>query len=73
MTYHEMLAVSNLQRYLSGSRPFNFELIVSHEFNKAETDRDEKKVTDIMTYVKSKGNPFNIHEKTEPKLHNILT
>ena len=52
--------IPNLQRYLSGSRPYNFELIVSHKFNKAEADGDEKKVTDIMTYVKSKDNPFNI-------------
>lgn len=73
MIYHEMLAVSNLHRNVSGSRPFNFELIVSHEFNKAETDADEMKIKDILTYVQSHENPFTVEERKEKKLHNILT
>ena len=71
MIYHEMLAVSNLHREVSGSKPGGQEL--SHEFTTADTDADEKKVQAMTSFIEGNENPFRVLPTGEAKLHNILT
>ena len=73
MIYHEMIAVSSLHRELSGSKPYYNELTVNHEFSDSETKARETNVRDIMEYIELHENPFQITEKTEKQLHNIIS
>ena len=73
LIYHEMLAVTNLQRELASARPFVHDLTVHHEFSKSETTAREKNVKDMMDYIELYENPFKVSHKTEPRLHNIVT
>jgi hypothetical protein len=73
MIYHEMLALSNLHREISGVLTQTSESVVSHEFNKAETDASERKIDEIVTYIKSHDNPTHLSPGPQQKLHNILT
>ena len=68
-----MLAVSNLSRTISGIKLKHGELAVSHEFTKAETDRQECNITNMIKYVLSLENPTCVSSNTERRLHNILT
>ena len=70
---HEMLAVSNLSRTISGIKLKHGELAVSHEFTKAETDRQKCNITNMIKYVLSIENPRYVSNNTERRLHNILT
>ena len=71
--YHEMLVISSLHRTVSAANLSHSKVTVSHEFNTSETISNEKKVTDMITYIESHKNPFCLSSITEPKLHNILT
>ena len=73
LIYHEMLAVSNLSRTISGIKLKHGELAVSHEFTKAETDRQECNITNTIKYVLSIEIPTCVSSNTERRLHNILT
>ena len=71
MIYHEMIAVSSLNRELSGSKPFYHELTVNHEFSDAESKTREGNVRDMMEYIEVYEKPFQITDRTEKHLHNI--
>ena len=71
--YHKMLAVNSLHRIVSADNLSHSEVTVSHEFNTSETISNEKKVTDMISYIESHENPFCLSSITEPKLHSILT
>ena len=71
--YHEMLAVSNLHKYLSGLNLTHDEFSFNHEFNSAYTNTTERKIEDMIHYVQSHENPIHISSSTNPKLHHILT
>ena len=73
LIYHEMIPVSSLNRELSGSKPSYHELTVNHEFSDAETKDRETNVRDMMEYIELYKNPFQITEKTEKQLHNIIS
>jgi hypothetical protein len=73
LIYHEMLAVDNTFRQLSGVKVCHSELAVNHEFRKAETDATESKVGDIISYIVCHENPAHVSDATEHNLHNILT
>ena len=68
-----MLAVSSLHRIVSAASLSHGEVTVNHEFNTSETISNEKKVTDMITYIESHENPSCLSSITEPKFHNILT
>ena len=68
-----MLAVSNLSRTISGIKLKHGELAGSHEFTKAETDRQECNITNMIKYVLSIENPTCVSGNTGRRLHNILT
>ena len=72
MVYHEMLAISNLHRHLTGINSKAYELSVNHEFSKPQTASDEKHIQAIITFIESNENPFQA-SNSEEKLHNILT
>lgn len=72
--YHEMLAVINLQRQVSGVVTPSTELIVNHEFNLSATRSSEVLIQDMIEYVKEHDNPMTLPgEGDKEKLHNILT
>ena len=73
LIYHEMLAVSNLSRTINGIALKRGELAVSHEFTKAETDRQECNITNMIKYVLSIESPTCVSNNTERRLHYILT
>lgn len=72
LIYHEMLAVSNLQREISGVNLTTYEITVNHEFNKSDTAAGEKNVQAILAFIEGKENPFQV-PAAEEKLHNIIT
>ncbi len=47
LIYHEMLAVSNLYRELSGVKMAYYELDLDHEFSPAETEANEERLTEM--------------------------
>ena len=73
LIYHEMLAVSSLSRTISGIKLKHGELAVSNEFTKAETDRQECNITNMIKYVLSIENATCVSNNTERRLHNIFT
>ena len=73
LIYHRMLAISNQSRTISGIKLKHGELAVRHEFTKAETDRQECNITNMIKYVLSIENPTCVSSNTEHRLHNILT
>ena len=73
LIYHEMIAVSNLHRELSGSRPFYHVLTVNHEFSDAETKARESNIRDMIEYIELYENSFQITEGTEKHLHKIIS
>lgn len=72
MVYHEMLAISNLHRHLTGINSKAYELSVNHEFSKPQTASEEKLIQAIITFIESNENPF-LASNSEDQLHNILT
>ena len=56
--YHEMLAVVNLQRKVSGVITPSTELLVNHEFNLSATRSSETLIPDMIRYVKEHENPI---------------
>lgn len=73
LIYHEMLAVANSFREISGVRTVHSELKVQHGFNPSETSAKEKMIDDMVTYIESFKNPFHVLQESEKKLCNILT
>ena len=71
--YHEMLAVSNLYRCITGVKANYSELTVNHEFRQSETDSTEDKLSQMISFIQSCENPFHASDPMEFKLHNILT
>ena len=69
LIYHEMLAISNLFRELSG---INSSLSEEHVISKAEIATGEGKVQAIIATIERNENPFELHPE-QVKLHNILT
>ena len=69
--YHEMLAISNFFRELSGVRT-QYQQAVSNSFSKCETEFGERNIQAILTIIENNENPFR-KDITEPKLHNIMT
>ena len=70
--YHEMLAVRNLHRELSGVKSRNSEFYVNHEFNISETKATEQKMSSMIRYIKTMENPMDVGPETDHKHHNIL-
>ena len=71
LIHHEMLAVSNLSKELSGQR-HTYELAFHHEFTASETQKTELNVQAIMSTITAHGNPF-VLPCVQPLLHNIMT
>ena len=71
LVYHEMLGVTNLARELSGSQLDHRELALHHDDSRADIERVERNVQNMMEYIESKENPFSM--SSEQRLHNILT
>ena len=71
MIYHEMPAVVNLYRDISGIVTHNTELLVNAEFSFPATKALNAMVTDMIIYVKANENPATCG--SNQKLHNILT
>ena len=71
--HHEMLAVSNLHRLVSGISTVHDESDVSHEFSANQTSANEEKIKDMITFIVSNENPMDVTNVVESKLHNILT
>lgn len=72
--YHELLAISNVYRDISGVNTSNSELSLHHEFNNSETQKNEDSVRAMVAYVASYANPFMMQDTEGGKtLHNILT
>ena len=73
LIYHEMLAVSNMYRELSGVQLCHSELALSHEFTISEITNTELHIGDMITYILKHENPAVVSSLTVGKLHNILT
>ena len=74
LTYHELLAVGNAFRQVSGVKATNTELNVSNRFSASQTATNENSVTAMIHYVEKFENPFHVTDDPEArKLHNILT
>jgi len=69
LDYHEMLAITNLQRELAGIGCSSNELEVNRTFSKAGTEFEESNVEAILNVIERNENPFQIPPK-EKKLHN---
>ena len=69
LTYHEILAISNLHRELSG---VSSSLSEEHAISKAEIASGEQKVQAIIATIEKNENPFKLVPE-QVKLHNILT
>ncbi|KAK7085413.1 hypothetical protein SK128_014519 [Halocaridina rubra] len=69
--YHEMLAISNLSRVLSGVR-MQYQQDVNNFFSKCETEFGERNIQAILTVMEKKECPF-MKDATQPNLHNIMT
>lgn len=72
LIYHEMLAVTNLYRELSGANMTSYDLDVNRAFNTPTTENDERNIQSILIVIERTENPFSV-PTPEPKLHNILT
>ena len=61
--YHEMLAVNNLHKYLSGVNLTCDKFSFNHEFNLTYTNTTERKLENMLNYVLSheKSNPYFSH------------
>lgn len=68
---HDMLAISNLFRELSGVST-QYQQDVNNSFSKCETEFGEMNIQAILTVMGNKENPFR-KDATQPKLHNIMT
>lgn len=68
---HEMLAICNVQRELSGFKTNSYDIAVNHEFSHSETVVRERNVQAILTFMGTLENPFA--SAVEPNLHNIIT
>ena len=71
LIYHELLAVFNYHREISGVKASHYELTTHCECNKSEIDSSEQKIQDMIEYVESHENSFA--PCTEKRFHNILT
>ena len=69
LIYHEMLAISNLFRELSG---VSSRLSEEHVISKAEIATGEQKVQAIITTLERNENPFQL-VPGQVKQHNVLT
>lgn len=69
LIYHEMLAISNLLRELTG---VSSNLSEANVISKAETAAGEQKVQAIIATIERNENPFKL-VPDQVKLHNILT
>ena len=72
LNYHEMLAISNLHREVSGVKTSAYRLAVENNLSKSELAAGEEKVQAILAVTERNENPFQL-APTEVKLHNILT
>ena len=72
LTYHEMLAITNLHRELAGIGSSSYELQVNRAFSKAATEFEEANIQHILNTIVKNENPF-ITPSKEKRLHNILT
>ena len=70
--YHEMLAISNLHRDISGSHSTNYDLEVNRNFSAATTASDERDIVSIIDVIERNENPFASTVQTS-KLHNLMT
>ena len=72
ITYHEVLAITNLHRQFSGSSPNTYELDVNRSFTTSTTLSEEKNIQAIIKLIERYENPFLI-PTVEARLHNIMT
>ena len=72
LIYHEMLAISNLHRELSGIKTGAYRLAAEHALSKSDIATGEQQVQAILTAIEQNENPFQL-VPVERKLHNILT
>lgn len=67
-----MIAVGSYNREQIGSKPFNHELTINHEFRQPETEAREANITNMLQYIQLYVNPFRVAATTGIKLHNII-
>jgi len=72
LIYHEMLAISNLHRELSGIKTGAYRLAAEHALSKSDIATGEQQVQAILTVIEQNENPFQL-VPVDVKLHNILT
>ena len=72
LIYHEMLAVNNLHREITGMAGNTYELSLNHEFGTSLTKSTEHILLEMMDVILSNSNPFVIHCQ-ESLLQNIMT
>ena len=67
-----MLDVNNLHRHFTGVSTNYYELSLSHEYSKSQTESTKMKMQDIIKVIGKHQNPIRNYVK-EIKLHNILS
>ena len=71
LIYHEILAISNLHRELSGINKDQYKMVIN-AFNRSETQMSERNVQAILNVIEAHENPFK-QNSDQAQLHNILT
>ena len=71
--HHELMAVNQTFREVTGVQLNNTELTVNHSFSHWQTQENECKVDKMIAYILNYQNPFEVKQATELKLHNFLT
>ena len=72
ITYHEVLAITNLHRQVSGSGPNTYELDVNQSFAASKTLSEERNIEAIIRLIERNENPFLLPAE-EGRLRNIMT
>ena len=71
--HHELMAVNQTFRQVTGVQLNNTELTVNHSFSRRQTQENESKVDKMIAYILNYENPFEVKQTTELELHNFLT
>ena len=71
--HHELMAVNETFREVTGVQLNNTELTANHSFSHRQTQGNESKVFKMIACILKYENPFEAKQITELKLHNFLT
>lgn len=73
LIYHEVLAVTNLFRKISGEKNDVHHVTLNHQLSKTQTSQHEEHIADMVAFITGAENPFHITSECDPRLHNIVT